>query len=234
MDTITTTHKHHHSKSDTPTAAKIYLIRHGEKPPKLPSVRISILLSTPTTDSPQGDDAPGLSAQGIKRAQGLISVFSPSSIYNIAQIIAQHPHKHEKEARPYETILPLSESLGLTPDIDIERDDAQGAADLCLKLAQEGGENVLLCWEHGVLGKIVKALGVEDEVVYPGDRYDVIWLVWDKNGDGQMVLEWVGSEGVPGYVIFYLVSACLSFLRFAGLWCEGYGCLIDESLTFFR
>jgi len=191
MSAITELSTHHHHKSDegpqspavSPTSTpKIYLIRHGEKPPKLPT----------------GDDAPGLSTLGITRSQGLISVFDPTSIYNVKYIIAQHPHKHEKEARPYETILPLSQSLAIVPDIDVERDDAAGAAQLCLQLASQKQGNVLLCWEHGVLGKIVAALGVTETVVYPGDRYDVIWCVWDKLGDGNMVLEWVGSEGVPG------------------------------------
>jgi hypothetical protein len=34
--------------------------------------------------------------------------------------------------------------------------------------------NVLVCWEHGVLSKIVAALGVTEPVVYPEERFDVI------------------------------------------------------------
>ena len=34
--------------------------------------------------------------------------------------------------------------------------------------------NVLVCWEHGVLSKIVAALGVTEPVVYPGERFDII------------------------------------------------------------
>jgi hypothetical protein len=59
------------------TAPIIYMIRHGEKPPKLPN----------------GDDADGLSAQGLERAQGLRQVFSKSSSYNIGYILAEHPKK---------------------------------------------------------------------------------------------------------------------------------------------
>jgi hypothetical protein len=55
----------------------IYLIRHGEKPPKLPD----------------GEDANGLSAQGLERAQGLRKVFGKDSIYDIQHIIAEHPKK---------------------------------------------------------------------------------------------------------------------------------------------
>jgi hypothetical protein len=61
----------------------LYLIRHGEKPPK-------------ETD---GEDAPGLSTQGVNRAQGLVQVFGRDSPYNIGYIIAQHPKKRECRAR---------------------------------------------------------------------------------------------------------------------------------------
>ena len=55
----------------------LYLIRHGEKPPK----------------GPDGDDVNGLSAQGIERAQALRKVFGVDSPYNIGHIIAEHPKK---------------------------------------------------------------------------------------------------------------------------------------------
>ena len=34
--------------------------------------------------------------------------------------------------------------------------------------------NVLVCWEHGVLSKVVAALGVTEPVVYPEERFDII------------------------------------------------------------
>jgi hypothetical protein len=53
----------------------IYLIRHGEKPPKLPN----------------GEDQDGLSAQGVDRAEALVNVFGKTSPYNIGYILAEHP-----------------------------------------------------------------------------------------------------------------------------------------------
>jgi hypothetical protein len=50
------------------------MIRHGEKPPQ---------------------DADGLSAQGLDRANYLPQVFGPASKYNIGFILAEHP-KHGK------------------------------------------------------------------------------------------------------------------------------------------
>jgi len=155
----------------------IYLIRHGEKPPK----------------QADGKDADGLSAQGLQRAQGLRQVFGKESVFDIQYIIAEHPKKDGSRSRPYETILPLSQDLGLTPNTKIDRDDASGAA--IEAKSYKGPGNVLVCWEHGVLGDIVKELGVKGEnTTYPGDRFDVIWAVrkpWET-------LEWVGSEGIKG------------------------------------
>ena len=55
----------------------IYLIRHGEKPPK----------------AADGKDVNGLSTQGVERAQKLCQVFGKDSIYDIQYIIAEHPKK---------------------------------------------------------------------------------------------------------------------------------------------
>jgi len=154
----------------------IYLIRHGEKPPKLPD----------------GKDPDGLSAQGLERAQGLRKVFGKESPYNIGYIIAEHPKKDGSRDRPYDTVLPLSLDLDLKVHDKIDRDDAQAAADAAKKYKGEG--NVLICWEHGVLGKIVEELGVSGGAVYPGDRFDVIWAVESPYES----LVWVGSENIPG------------------------------------
>lgn len=51
-----------------------------------------------------------------------------------------------------------------------------------------------MCWEHGVLGQIVEKLGVQGKVVYPSDRFDIIWAV----SKPYETLQWVGSENVPG------------------------------------
>ncbi|KUJ18955.1 uncharacterized protein LY89DRAFT_643510 [Mollisia scopiformis] len=154
----------------------IYLIRHGEKPPKLPS----------------GKDADGLSAEGLERAQGLKRVFGPGSGFDIGCIVAERPKKDGSRDRPYETIEPLAEELGVKVDKSIERDDAAEAAEKAKAYRGEG--NVLVCWEHGVLGKIVEALGVPGGATYPGDRFDVIWSVSEPYD----TLVWVGSEGIPG------------------------------------
>jgi broad specificity phosphatase PhoE len=55
----------------------VYLIRHAEKPPK----------------NSKGEDPPGLSAEGLTRAEALVDTFSNASRYNIDFILAEHPKK---------------------------------------------------------------------------------------------------------------------------------------------
>jgi len=104
-------------------------------------------------------------------------------------------------ARPYDTVQPLSEDLGIKIDSKIDRDDVQGAADAAK--AYSGPGNVLLCWEHGELAKIGAAMGIKGyaestgwtgPVVYPDDRFDLIWTVKDPYD----TVDSVTSEGVEG------------------------------------
>ncbi|EXJ62187.1 hypothetical protein A1O7_02620 [Cladophialophora yegresii CBS 114405] len=146
----------------------LYLIRHGEKPPK----------------QPDGEDGPGLSQQGVDRAQAMVEVFGRNSPYNIGYIIAQKPKKHGKRDRPYLTVKPLAESLeqfGVPFDFTIERDHVDKVKDAVhdyIKGKGSGGEgNVLICWEHDTLEKIAGVLGVDKVPDYPGKRFDLIWTI---------------------------------------------------------
>ncbi|GFF48321.1 hypothetical protein IFM58399_08271 [Aspergillus lentulus] len=130
----------------------VYLIRHGEKP---------------------SDGGNGLSAQGLERAQCLRNILGSASSYNIGYIMAQTPKSDGKRARPYETVEPLAEDLGLTVDTSCDRDDPK-----CVRDAVEGytgSGNILICWEHDALTDIVDKLGDDDAPSYPDDRFDLIW-----------------------------------------------------------
>ncbi|KAE8353080.1 hypothetical protein BDV28DRAFT_133841 [Aspergillus coremiiformis] len=149
----------------------VYLIRHGEKP---------------------NDGGNGLSAQGLQRAQCLRSVFGKDSGYNIGYILAQTPKNNGKRNRPYKTIQPLAEDLGLTVDTSCDRDDPK-----CVKKAvmdYEGEGNILICWEHDALTDIVKKLGGDNAPTYPNDRFDVIWT--DPSPYSKVTAE--TSEQCPG------------------------------------
>jgi len=163
----------------------IYLIRHGEKGPKLSD----------------GKDPQGLDAQGLQRAQGLRRVFGPDSPYNIGYILAEKPGQDGDRARPSETVAPLAEDLGIEVNETISRDDAKAVA----KAAEhyDGSGNVLICWEHGQLTDITKELGIKSyapesgwsgKVKYPSDRFDLIWTV----NPPYKKIDNVTSEGVEG------------------------------------
>ncbi|KAM0541075.1 hypothetical protein ACHAPJ_013386, partial [Fusarium lateritium] len=103
--------------------------------------------------------------------------------------------------RPCDTVKPLAESLGLKVHKNIEEDNYAGAASEALSF--EGPGDVLLCWEHHSLEYIAKAIGIKGyaaatgwtgEVKYPGDRFDLIWVVPPPYTE----ITVVGSEQVPG------------------------------------
>lgn len=154
----------------------VYLIRHGEKP----------------------DSGNGLSTQGLERAQCLRTVFGASSEYNIGHIMAQTPlsstsrhilrtkepcmarhdrflihflflHTGGKRQRPYDTVEPLAEDLGLTVDVSCDRDDPGCVKDVVD--GYTGSGNILICWEHDALTDIVSDLGDKNAPDYPDDRY---------------------------------------------------------------
>jgi len=156
----------------------LYLIRHGEKPPK----------------QSDGEDGPGLSTLGVDRSQALVKVFGQESPYNIGYIIAQEPKKNDKQTRPYLTVKPLADSLA--PDVpfkyDIDRDHVKKVADAVQGF--QGPGNILICWEHDTLEKIAKAIGVNDPPEYPGDRFDIIWTIKSPYEE----IESITSEHCPG------------------------------------
>jgi hypothetical protein len=73
--------------------------------------------------------------------------------------------------RPYDTVEPLAQDLGLTVDTSCDRDDSK-----CVEQVVNGytgSGNILICWEHGNLQDIVDALGDSDAPSYPDDRYNL-------------------------------------------------------------
>lgn len=138
----------------------VFIIRHGEKPPK----------------AKKGDKDPiGLSDNGKSRADQLPGVFEKPG-FNLGLIIAQQAEADGERSRPWLTVKPLVESLGKKVEVinTIDRDDAKGV--VAAVKAFEGPGNVLICWEHHALTDIVKAFGVphhpKKDIEYPDDRYE--------------------------------------------------------------
>lgn len=140
--------------------ARILLLRHAEKP----------------------DDAnnPGLSATGRVRAAAL-AVYLPATFGSLTHLIATK--RGPKSERPEQTLKPLSDVLGLP--IDARFEDAQ-FKELALEILtqpQYKGAKIALCWHHGEIPELAKALGVKDAPDHWGDEvFDRVWQL-DFNSD---------------------------------------------------
>lgn len=139
-------------------ASKILIIRHGEK------------LGAVDVDAP--DDGIGLSTRGYERAAAL-SVYIPSTFGKPDFIFAAARSKHS--SRPIETIMPLANMIGVTPN------EAYADADYTLvatelKDAKYAGKLVLICWHHGKILALAQALG-GNPPHWPSDVFDRVWMI---------------------------------------------------------
>lgn len=126
---------------------RVYLIRHGEKPPT----------------------GNGLSTLGLERSQCLPNIFTSANGYNMGLIMAQQPQSNGHQQRPYDTVEPLASSLNLTIDAHCQRDDIDCVADQIKSFAEGSEKDILICWEHKRLKQISEVLG--DKFKYPGGRF---------------------------------------------------------------
>ena len=74
--------------------------------------------------------------------------------------------------RPYNTTLPLADSLGIQMDTPCDYNDPECAANFAL---QYRGGNVLIGWEHGYLKKVSQHLGGKHVPTYPGQLN--MWII---------------------------------------------------------
>ncbi|CEJ92373.1 hypothetical protein VHEMI08027 [[Torrubiella] hemipterigena] len=151
------------------TKPTIYLIRHAEK------------------------DSHGLiNERGKQREKCLVNLFGKDSDYDINYMIAPKYHDGKPVTeRPYNSTLPLAESLGLKIHDKCEYDDMKCAAKQAL--AYKGPGNVLVAWEHVRLRKVSEYIGADDVPKYPDDRFDLIYT--QKSPYTEVV---VTSEECPG------------------------------------
>lgn len=165
--------------SVTPTATKIMLIRHAEKPPSSPP---------PQGVDINGDpDAESLIVQGWQRAGALVVFFAPSvgpfqnsEIATPATIYASQVEKGSDSKRPQETVTPLIAKLGSSVTVNFDFPKGQEKEVGHSALACTGV--VLICWEHQSIPKITKHFPISVNNTtpiltgWPDDRYDVVWI----------------------------------------------------------
>jgi hypothetical protein len=137
----------------------------------------------------QSTDGDGLSSAGEARAKAYVNYFRNFTIdgrplkldYLFAAADSRSSH------RPRLTVEPTANELGLTIDTQFKNQQFLELVDKIQSLPQ--GTNILICWHHGKIPQLLRALGANPEGLlpngkWPGDVFD--WLIelrYDENGD---------------------------------------------------
>jgi len=137
----------------------------------------------------QSTDGDGLSSAGEARAKAYVNYFKNFTIddrplkldYLFAAADSRSSH------RPRLTVDPTANELGLTIDTQFKNQQFLELVDKIQSLPQ--GTNILICWHHGKISQLLRALGADPEGLlpdgkWPGDVFD--WLIelrYDENGD---------------------------------------------------
>ena len=145
---------------------EVLIIRHGEKP------------GDPAVDNQA--DGPDLSTKGYERAAAL-AIYIPATFHQPDFLFATQPSRHSN--RPVETITPLAQALKMTINSNHADDDYQKVADDILQNSKYAGKEVLICWHHGQIPNLAKALGVSNPVdPWPGTVFDRVWRIDYSSG----------------------------------------------------
>ena len=115
-----------------------------------------------------------LSPKGRQRAEALPKLFA-GRLPAPQVIIASRASKGSN--RPVETVEPLSRQLHLQIDTRFRDDDFAQLADALLTDERYSGKVVLVCWHHGKIPNLAKALGVKGAPRWPDDQFDHVWII---------------------------------------------------------
>ena len=172
-------------KPQGPQNATILIIRHGEAPPKPPTLK---------PEPPAGTFNPDLMPAGRARANAYAAYFEDwftlddkSPPVQINRLFAADESSMSR--RPILTLEPLSHELNLYID---HRFEDKHYAELAAELQTNPdytGDTILICWHHGQLIDLANALGMQAKPPWPnwpGSVYGwVAQLVYDANGQVQ-------------------------------------------------
>ncbi|MGZ8843589.1 MAG: histidine phosphatase family protein [Pyrinomonadaceae bacterium] len=175
---------------------QVLIIRHGEK------------VGDPKKDN---DGGRNLSVRGSARAAALPALFVPATPQSACRlhqeegefvgsyqqiplkgvkprfatpgfIFATARSKHSK--RPIETVMPLSTALAVhINDGFADNDtDIKEMVDAILNEGAFAGKVVLICWHHGKIPDIAKALGIPRPPKWDGKVFDRVWQITFPKG----------------------------------------------------
>lgn len=153
----------------------IILIRHAEKPGESKGHEV--------TDDETAD--PNLAPLGYFRAAAYAAYFDPQRngalfppIDHIFATKASH-----KSNRPVLTVTPLAAALGkkIHDDFDNKPEDIDKLGATLLGGAY-AGQTILVCWHHGTMPDVARALGYDKAPKVPGTSFDVVWRLSYDDG----------------------------------------------------
>jgi hypothetical protein len=141
---------------------KLIFIRHAEKPIK----------------------GSNLSWQGLNRSLQLPEVlYKKFGTPNDLIVPALGLGDTTKHSRMFQTITPLAIKYNLVVSTVFNSTDYA----LLAKNLQNRKGTVIITWEHKGIPQIVKALGVAENLTWPDEDYDSIWIISFENGHARLV-----------------------------------------------
>ncbi|PYS23759.1 MAG: hypothetical protein DMF72_08180 [Acidobacteria bacterium] len=169
--------------------SQVLIIRHGEKvgDPKKDDDggrHLSIRGSARAAALPSlfAGPLPQLSCKFHAHPEGFVGEYRQIPLKGAAprfstpnHIFATEPSKHSK--RPLETVLPLATALNLPVNDSVKDDDAGIKKMVNAVLTEYPGQIVLICWHHGKIPEIAKALGIAKPPKWDGKVFDRVWQI---------------------------------------------------------
>jgi hypothetical protein len=159
----------------------LLVVAHAQEGPKNSVILIIRHAENPTNGH-------GLSPRGEERAKGYVKYFESFTVDgkrrepDVIFVATDSKHSH----RPRLTVEPFAKAAKLPID---NRFGNNQPSDLAAELrANQQGKVILVCWHHGQIPDLLRALGVAPETLVPGgkwprDVYDwVIMVSFDENG----------------------------------------------------
>jgi hypothetical protein len=132
----------------------------------------------------------GLSPEGKARAAAFPKLFlksddRPSPFPAPDFIIAAETS--DESSRPVDTVTPLAEKLGLPIKADIKDKHFDKLAEELFSKPKYAGKTVLICWHHGEMPSLARALkGTDIPDKIGKDTCNLIWQIdYDKDGNAR-------------------------------------------------
>jgi len=93
-------------------------------------------------------------------------------------------------ARMFQTITPFAIKYNISINTKFLVEEKKKVAKYLMK--RKG--TVIITWEHNMIPKIVQTLGIKEDLEWPGEDYDSIWVVTFCNGKAELVKDKQGLK----------------------------------------